>query len=172
MLAEIESATARLLDAVARLTDDDVRQASLLPGWTRGHVLTHVARNGEALRNVLLDQPPYASQEARNADIEAGSGRGTKELLADIVASAEAFRSEVVALPAEAWGTEVAIPGLAPFPKSQVPLRRLVELELHHVDLGIGYTPADWPASFAERELPEPMRGQRADRLARGATGG
>jgi len=47
--------------------------------------------------------------------------------------------------------------------------RRLVEVELHHADLGSGYTPADWPASFAGLGLPEPMRGQRDSRLARGA---
>lgn len=45
-------------------------------------------------------------------------------------------------------------------------LRRLVEVELHHVDLDAGYRTADWPQSFATLELPEPMRGQRADRLA------
>jgi maleylpyruvate isomerase len=42
--------------------------------------------------------------------------------------------------------------------------RRLVEVELHHTDLGSGYRRADWPAAFAAMDLPEPMRSQRADR--------
>ena len=59
--------------------------------------------------------------------------------------------------------------GLGPFPATGVLTRRLVEVELHHADLGSGYTPADWPASFTGLDLPEPMRGQRDSRLARGA---
>ncbi|MGA5302077.1 maleylpyruvate isomerase family mycothiol-dependent enzyme [Nucisporomicrobium flavum] len=164
MLNEIEQATARLLETAGRLTDADVRQPSLLPGWTRAHVLAHVARGGTALRNILVDEAPYASQEARNADIEAGSGRTAAELVADVEATAQSFRDTVATVPEERWEDMVSILGFAPFPKRQVLLRRLVELELHHVDLGAGYTRADWPAFFAELDLPEPMRTQRADR--------
>ena len=49
--ADIAGATAahgRLLAAIERLTDADVAQASLLPGWTVGHVLTHLARNADS----------------------------------------------------------------------------------------------------------------------------
>jgi maleylpyruvate isomerase len=161
---EIDAATARLYATIGRLTDADVRQPSLLPGWTRGHVLTHVARGGNALRNVLHDAPAYASQDARNADIEAGAGRTIAELEADVRASADAFRA--AALTGTDWEAEVNILGLAPFPKSQLLLRRLVEVELHHVDLGAGYRVGDWPPAFAALQLPEPMRSQRADRLA------
>jgi maleylpyruvate isomerase len=89
---QIDDATALLLESVARLSDDDVRQPSLLPGWTRGHVLTHIARGGDALRDVLAGGPGYPSREARAADIEAGAGRGIAEQVADIRASAAAFR--------------------------------------------------------------------------------
>ena len=34
-----------------------------------------------------------------------------------------------------------------------MPLHRWREVELHHVDLGLGYTPADWPEAYVEREL-------------------
>jgi uncharacterized protein (TIGR03083 family) len=37
----------RLLAGLAELTDDDARRPSLLPGWTVGHVLTHLARNAD-----------------------------------------------------------------------------------------------------------------------------
>jgi len=168
MLSEIDDATARLLDAARLLTDDDVRQASRLPGWTRGHVLTHLARGGEALRNLLRDRPAYASQEVRDADIAAGAGRPAVDLVADVANSAAALRATALALPDDEWAAQVTVPGLAPFPRSEVLVRRLVELELHHVDLGIGYTGADWPESFTRLELGEPMRGQRAERLAGG----
>ncbi|BCJ55798.1 hypothetical protein Asp14428_72730 [Actinoplanes sp. NBRC 14428] len=166
MLDAIDEATAKLLATAARLTDDDVRQPSLLPGWTRGHVLTHLARGGEALRRALHGEPPYASQEARDADIEAGAGRAAAELVADVAASAEAFRAAVAAFPAGGWDEKVAVLAYEPFPKSQLPVRRLHELESHHLDLGAGYTPADWSPAYAGMELPEPLRTQRADRLA------
>jgi maleylpyruvate isomerase len=162
ILNQIDAATDRLYDTIDRLTDDDVRHPSLLPGWTRGHVLTHVARSGDALRNLLNDRPAYPSQEARNADIEAGSGRPVTELTADVRTSADALRAD--ALTRDDWDTEVEILGSRSFPKSQILLRRLVEIELHHVDLATGYKTTDWPATFATLELPEPMRSQRADR--------
>jgi hypothetical protein len=59
----------------------------------------------------------------------------------------------------------VLVPGSAPFPAAQLLARRLVEVELHHCDLGAGYTPADWPPAFAAMELAEPMRSQRQDRI-------
>jgi maleylpyruvate isomerase len=171
LLPLLDDATARLLEAADRLGDDDVRKPSLLPDWTRGHVLTHLADAGDALVNLLTGartgepRPAYASREARNAAIEAGAGRPAKALAADVARSAEAFREALAAMPEEAWERPVRILGSAEFPASQVPLRRLVELELHHVDLGLGYTAARWPAAFAELELPEPMHGQRLNRI-------
>ena len=162
---QIDDATAALLETVARLTDDDVRRPSLLPGWSRGHVLTHLARGGDALRNLLDGRPAYPSQEARNADIEAGAGRSAAELIADVRASAAAFRETALGQPDEAWSREITVPGVGAFPVGQVLVRRLVELELHHVDLDAGYRPSDWPTTFNELELPEPMRTQRGDRI-------
>jgi maleylpyruvate isomerase len=170
MLTLIDDATERLLDAVARLNDQDVRGPSRLPGWTRGHLLTHIARSGEALCNLLrwartgVETPAYASQEARDKDIEDGAGRPAAELLADVSQSAAAFREAVVQMPDEAW--EVVIPALnmPEFPVEQVLVRRLNEVVLHHTDLDIGYGPPDWPGAFAQMKLPEPMRSQRDDR--------
>ncbi|UQU67247.1 maleylpyruvate isomerase family mycothiol-dependent enzyme [Couchioplanes caeruleus] len=164
MLNDIEQATARLLETAGRFTDADLRQPSLLPGWSRAYVLAHLARGGEALRNILVDEPPYASRQARNADIEAGSDRTAAELVGDVAATAEAFRATVLGVPPERWDDVVSVPGVDPFPRSQVLLRRLTELELHHVDLDAGYTAADWPPSFAGLDMPEPLRSWRADR--------
>ena len=38
-----------------------------------------------------------------------------------------------------------------------LPRRRWREVELHHVDLGLGYEPADWPPAFVERVLPDAL---------------
>jgi maleylpyruvate isomerase len=45
----IRDADAKLLDTIRGLDDDDVRRPSLLPNWTVGHVLTHIARNGDSV---------------------------------------------------------------------------------------------------------------------------
>lgn len=76
-----------LLAAVARLTEADLAGPSPLEGWTRGHVLAHVAGLGAAMLGQARAAergdvvPVYASQEARDAAIEAGSGRTVAEHL-------------------------------------------------------------------------------------------
>jgi maleylpyruvate isomerase len=170
MRDQVDDATQRMLKTASTLSDEEVRQPSLLPGWTRGHVLAHLAGNADALRNLLIwartgvKAPAYASQQARDEAIEAGAGRTAAELLADITRTAEAFRAEAATLDAGAWEVPVHLLDGQEFPAALVLTRRLVEVELHHTDLGSGYRQADWPAAFAEMDLPEPMRSQRADR--------
>lgn len=170
---QIDFATQRLLDTARVITEPELREPSLLPGWTRGHVLAHVARSGDAMRNVLVgaragqDRPAYASQEARDADIERGAGQPAKDLAAEVAASAMAFRTIARQLPEEAWQYLVRIMDSARFPAAGLLTKRLVEVELHHCDLGTGYGPADWPRSFGSMELAEPMLSQRRDRLTR-----
>jgi maleylpyruvate isomerase len=85
----------------------------------------------------------------------------------DLAGSAMALRMVARQLPDDAWEFQVRIMDSEPFPAALVLIRRLVEVELHHGDLGTGYGPADWPAAFASIELPEPMRSLRQDRLDR-----
>jgi maleylpyruvate isomerase len=168
---EVDRATARFLDSAGTLTDANVAEPSLLTGWTRGHVLTHVARNADALARLLRtartgdDHAAYASAEAREKAIDAGAARGPAELAADLAGAAAAWRSEAAALPDSARFTLVAVLGDA-FPAAQVFTRRLHEIVLHHTDLGTGFGPADWPAGYADLDLPPHMAAQRADRLA------
>ena len=168
---QIDFAAQRLLGTARIVEDDDLRAPSLLPGWTRAHVVAHLARGADALRNLLIGartgQPraAYASPEARAADIERGAGLPRADLLDDLADSASAFRTVSRQLSDEAWATEITwVPGLDPFPAREVMVRRLVEIELHHVDLGAGYTAADWPDGFLVMRLPEPLRTQREER--------
>jgi maleylpyruvate isomerase len=170
---QIDDATQRLLGTARVIAEPDLRAPALLPGWTRAHVLAHVARSADAMRNLLIgarsgqDRPAYVSQQAREADIEHGATLAAKELMADLASSAMAFRTITRQLPDDAWQYQVRILDSARFPAAQLLTRRLVEVELHHCDLGTGYGPADWPAAFATMELAEPMRSQRQDRLSR-----
>src|SRR6266496_3912112 len=96
-LARVGAATDRLLATAAALSDTQAREPSLLPGWTRGHVLTHIARNADGMVNLLhwartgTQTPMYASPESRAADIEAGAGRPAAGLAADVRESAAAL---------------------------------------------------------------------------------
>jgi maleylpyruvate isomerase len=160
-MARIGEATDRLLASAAALTDASADELSLLPGWTRGHVLTHVARNGDGLGNLLrwartgTETPMYASREARRADIEAGAGRSAAGLAADVRATAIAFAAEAASLPGEAWAAQVQMLAGPPMPARRVLDWRLREVEIHHVDLATGYRPANWPEEFVTDNLPE-----------------
>jgi maleylpyruvate isomerase len=157
-MTEVDRATARLLRTAAHLDDTAVTAPSKLPGWTRGHVLTHVARNADAYTNLLtwartgVETPGYATPTARAEGIEAGAGRPAAEQLADIRAAHERFTAAASAMPGEAWAFVLASTGL---PAAAVVWARLREVEVHHVDLAAGYTPHDWTEAFAQRLLRE-----------------
>ena len=168
---QLDQATQRLLDAARVLPEPDLRASSLLPGWSRAHVLAHVARDADAMRNLLIGarvgqhRPAYASAQARDDGIETSAARAPRDLMNDLADSAMALRTMIRQLPAEAWSFGVQMLDSGPFPAADLLTRRLTEVELHHCDLGIGYDAAKWPASFAQAQLPEPMRSQRAERM-------
>ncbi len=161
----IDVASARVLATAAAITDLQAREPSPLPGWSRGHVLTHLARNADGLRNLLIwartgvVTPQYPSAQVRNEEIEAGAGRPARELVIDFANSATAFGDEAARLRDADWTAEVrAIRGAA-HPAWYTLWRRLTELEIHHVDLDAGYRPADWPADFARECLQQAAAG-------------
>jgi maleylpyruvate isomerase len=122
-------------------------------------VLTHLARNADGLRNLLhwartgTKTPMYPSEAARDAAIEAGAGRSAAELTADLRHSAARFAEAAGLLPEAAWAAAVERRG-EDFPARRILQLRLSELEFHHVDLGTGYQPDEWPAVFVAAELP------------------
>ena len=158
-LAGIHESTGRLLSSAGALTDDQAAAPSRLPGWTRGHVLTHLARNADGLRNLLhwartgTRTPMYPSEAARDEAIAAGAGRSATDLTADLSQSAAAFAAAAAELPAPAWAAQVERRG-QPFPARDILRTRLSELEFHHVDLGTGYPAGGWPAVFVADALP------------------
>lgn len=150
-LASVRDATDQLLNAAAELNNASVAEPSRLPGWSRGHVLAHLARNADALVDVLEGRPMYASADARDADIERDAPRPLDVQLADLRDSAARFQ-EAGAAPAD-WSRTVELRNGVTDAAARVPFRRWVEVELHHVDLGIGYELEDLPAEFTEREI-------------------
>ncbi|SDZ10274.1 maleylpyruvate isomerase [Micromonospora pattaloongensis] len=165
LMAEVDRATDRLLRTVAGLRDDELRTPSLLPGWTRGHVLAHIARNADGYVDLLTAAatgarvPQRVSVAARDTDIEADAHRPLAAHLADLRDSASRFADAVNAMPAPGWRVEVE-PSLGPRrPAAMLMWGRLREVEVHHVDLRAGYTAADWPEAFSHRLLHEVVTG-------------
>ncbi|GAB2949365.1 maleylpyruvate isomerase family mycothiol-dependent enzyme [Nonomuraea fastidiosa] len=157
--AELTTATNRLLATVASLSDACLAAPSLLPGWTRGHVLAHIAQNADSHLNLLtwartgVRTPQYASLAARSAAIEAAAAHSVARHLAEIEDGAARLAAAVRDMPQHAWSALVEGMRPPPHPAWYLLVRRLREVGFHHVDLNAGYTPADWPASFVRREL-------------------
>jgi maleylpyruvate isomerase len=155
------AAHARLHTALAGLTDETARQPSRLPGWSVGHVVTHLARNADsvvrrldgAAAGTLLSQYE-GGREGRARDIEDGAGRPAAELLDDLHSADAALDRCYAGLPDEVWerpvldnkGNEMSIGDMA--------FHRWREVETHHVDLGLGYSVLDWPDELTARWLP------------------
>ncbi|MCC3772400.1 maleylpyruvate isomerase family mycothiol-dependent enzyme, partial [Streptomyces sp. UNOC14_S4] len=152
-LASVREATDRLFTGVGKLDNSAVSGASRLPGWTRGHLLSHLARNADALVNVLRGLPMYAGAEARDADIEAGAARPLDIQLADLRDSHARFLAATEEDPGADWSRIVTMRNGVTDAAANVPFRRLVELELHHVDLNIGYELEDLPEEFTGRQI-------------------
>ncbi|GAA3946594.1 maleylpyruvate isomerase [Amorphoplanes auranticolor] len=157
-MTDVDEATERLIRTAEGLDDSAMTAPSALPGWTVGHVLTHVARNADAYTNLLtwartgVETPAYASPTARMDGIDAGAERPVAEQIADLREAHERLADAAAAMLAEAWTFFLAPTGAS---AAAVPWARLREVEVHHVDLGRGYSPEDWSDAFALRLLRE-----------------
>lgn len=166
-LAGVADAEARLLATVDRLTDTDVAAPSLLPGWWRAQVIAHLAGNAEAharmaegaMRGETVAQYPGGRAE-RQAGIDWGIGRPAAELAARLADAVEWLHSTWAAMPPEAWSVEVGLMA-GPVAAGDAVARRWLEVEVHHADLGLGHSWADWPDEFAARQL-DPLLRQQA----------
>lgn len=155
------------------MDDEEVRAPSKLAGWSRAHVVTHLARNAEShvwlFEGARLGEVrhQYPQPEIRETDIEAGATRTAVELARDLGQSCEALETAWRNLGDDLWErTGVVTPGSRTM--SEIVFRRLREVEVHHVDLDVGYSSADWSTTYVEGELRRRLPGlaDRADRSA------
>lgn len=160
-LSEVREAETRLAATVAGLNDAALGEPSLLPGWTRGHVLAHVALNAHSLVNLFtwarsgVETPQYPSWEERDAAIEEHSKRTLAQHRSALADAGDAFEEAARAVPLDRWSFQVSGIGGSPQPAETFLFGRLREVEIHHVDLTAGYAPADWPTGFVGRVLAE-----------------
>jgi maleylpyruvate isomerase len=158
-LAAVRESHARVETTLAELTDDEARGPSQLPGWTRGHVATHLSRNADALwrfaRGVLAGVPVTqmypGGPDARAAAIEEGADRPASLLAADFRFAGSRLVAMLGEISEDLFETPVA--WSRPVSARDLPVLRWRELEIHHVDLGLDYTASDWPAEFVQSTL-------------------
>ena len=156
------AAQASLLEDITGLSDDVARRPSRLPGWTMGHVLTHIARNADSLvwrlegaeRGELRDQYP-GGLEQRADDIEAGAGRPAAELVRDVRQTADDVERVMAELSPAGWDAlSRTSRGVVEDSRDAV-LSRWREVVVHHGDLGLG--PVPLPPALVEVWLPREL---------------
>ncbi|HJP73562.1 MAG TPA: maleylpyruvate isomerase family mycothiol-dependent enzyme [Pseudonocardiaceae bacterium] len=139
-------AQARVDELVAAMDEAGSHGASLLPGWSRRHVITHLARNADGLVNLLswartgIEHPMYASAADRDADIEEGSRRLFQIQQEDSAAASGRFFTAANDLPTSAWTATVSARNGVAMPATLIPWLRVNELLVHAVDLDYGIT--------------------------------
>lgn len=155
-MIDLDAVNTALIHTVDGLTDDELAAPSLLPRWSRAHVVAHLALNAEGLAGALdgvargEQVAMYASDEARDAAIAELASAPADELRERLLAGTARFRDAVAALTGDDWeGSFPRVPGGPPWPVRSVLPTRVREIEIHHADLGCGYSPADWSPEFA-----------------------
>ena len=144
--------TAYFAQRLAELSDDDFGGDTLLPGWSRRHLVAHVGYNAAALCRLIdwavtgVETPMYESVEQRGREISEGATldpAALRNLFDHTVARLdEKWRN----LPASAWSAQVRTAQGRLVPASETAWMRTREVWIHAVDLANGGRFADFPA--------------------------
>jgi maleylpyruvate isomerase len=150
----------RMRTSTSRMTDDECCAPSLLPGWSRGHVLAHWAGNADGQTRMLLaaSRDEIAAQypggdAGREADIETRAARPPRLIVQDALAAVDRVEDAWRRMSPEAWSRPTGA-RIGQRPAWMSVWARWRETEVHHVDLEVGYTHEDWPTEFVSLMLP------------------
>lgn len=148
-------ATQRLLGDTITLSEQAWQEPSRLPGWTRAHVATHLARDADAfvraVDSVLMGRRGlmYDSDEDRDLALERGSERSGLELQIDLDTSAGRLNRRFNVLDSVPGDLMVELTPGQLFRADLLPLIRLNEVVLHHIDLDCGFEVDNIDPEFA-----------------------
>lgn len=146
---------------LSELPDDALQAPSLLPDWTRAHVVAHVGYNARAITRLMkwantgIETPMYSSWDARNAEIEHGGALSPKELRDLYQDSATQLDAAWRATPPDAWKNQVKTAQGRSVPASETVWMRTREIWIHAVDLNNGATFDQIPTDVLKRLLQE-----------------
>lgn len=149
---EVKAAVQRVNDTVATVDEDAVRAPSGLPGWSRGHVITHIANFTEAMTRQVeealqgrLIEVYDGGRPARDAGIEAGSGRPAAELVNHLREATTTLVATWDKVTSDDWDRPILHRNSTLAAGIYATWR---ELAVHTVDLGLKPTADGWPQEF------------------------
>lgn len=163
----------RLFATLDQLPDGVATQPSLLPNWSVAHVLAHLALNAQAMTRRIeaaLDgrevEQYQGGAAGRSEQIEAGAQRPAGELVELVRTTAAQLDELFASLATEAWSLKVRTVAGGQHPVAHLPFRRWREVEMHHVDLGVGFDVSEVSPSLVDLALPRLLEGlpERTDR--------
>lgn len=146
--------TTLFTNAVAALDDESLDTATPLPGWTRKHLIAHVAANADAIGHLVgwaatgVQTPMYASAEERAAGIAHGTTLPAAELKSWLARSAETLDAAMDQLTDRQWTHQVRTAQGRTVPATETPWMRAREVCVHSIDLALGIGFADLPQDF------------------------
>jgi maleylpyruvate isomerase len=156
--------TAYFARKLNELRDDELEAPSLLPGWTRRHLVAHVGYNARALARLVewartgVEMPMYASTDARKAEIELGSTLPARALR-NLFDHAEVHLNvEWRDLTDAGWDAEVSDLDGRSFPVRETAWMRSREVWVHAVDLDNGGSYLDFPPDLLDALIADVLR--------------
>ena len=161
----------RLLQTLDLLTDDQCREPSALPGWTRGHVLSHLARNAESHVHVLqcaargeVAEQYVGGAKTRKQGIETHALDSAESLVASVRKSIYALEGQWAETNSEGWQGHGVNSAGATIAMSDIVFLRWREVEVHHADLALDFTFANWNSTYVRYELDRQVMMWRASK--------
>ena len=171
-VVEVANAEALVAKYVSELSDEEVAADSLLPDWSRGHVLSHLANNARGLSNLVewaltgVQKDMYVSVEQRAIDIEEGAKRSGKEIVADFLEQSKIFADSLDRLmTGPLLSEEVVLGNGSHVHPHEITTLRERELLVHLVDLGLDYKATDWTFEFSIKTLKSVSAGKRKEQI-------
>jgi maleylpyruvate isomerase len=161
LLSALDHATDALSASLTRLPADALDGPSLLEGWRRAHVLSHLTNVAEALTRMtgdaLAGKPTVmyrGGRAQRDADIETTATTRQPELIDGFRRSSDRLLSTWRRVAANHWTTPVEQPEFGTIQLGRLVALRLTEVEVHHSDLALGFGPRRWSRDFTHTCLP------------------
>jgi len=161
LLTEINASTRRVAASLGALDEDRLLAPSLLPGWPRAAIATHltwvadryVAMTADALAGKPTTTYPGGPAQ-RGASLRSPEDVPARHVRVRFETASAALADAWRHLGDRQWTTIVHEQRIGHISLARLTALRLTELEVHHVDLDVGYRVTDWPAVFTRICLP------------------
>jgi maleylpyruvate isomerase len=155
----LSDSAGRVEATVRHLAVGRFAEPSRLQGWTRAHVLAHIAGSASSRTGLLIAasqgrvERQYASEQRRADEIDENAALSPDNLRLLVATSLADLLAAITIHPAAAWAGTGDWLGVGPRPVARVVPSMRRELEYHHVDLDAGYGIEDWPDDFVDFEV-------------------